>query len=403
MQRPRPRNFSIALIVFVLTPHGEVATVVGAPMDLDELLKAQHESQRESPHGGPRPLASPPSVGGSPFPLFSARLRDALCDALRARVPSLEVTTRLHPLMPRFLADGAICIPLWTAGRISDAVGLRPDRGLADLARAIGDPTIEAEAEAEFRRRLASDPIAHQMVGEATRLRAVASDEAQRALPPGEVPPIFALLPTVFTIDQLRLAAAPMAMAAGAELERSSNFRRRVTDFIESGVLADCGEAAGATHRGRPPRLYRFDAAGWEEWIHRRSQAHRLEEDGVRFDMAAREDRIAEFAPQEPGIEPSFPPSALSVERSDDAIYSRGEPNQPDRSRRMLARQLRYEINWAGREGVRPREPRVEELERQVERLSGEVQAGREQMSELMRMLGAELRARRSGDEESRR
>lgn len=408
MQRPRPRNFSIALIVFVLTPYGEVATVTGAPMDLDELLQPPlqppHEPPHEPPHAGPRSAASPASVGGSPFSLVSARLRERLCEALRARVPSLEVTARLHPLMPRLLADGAVCIPLWTAGRISDDADLRSDRGLADLARALGDPTIEAEAEAEFRRRLASDPIAHQMVGEATRLRAVASDEALRELSPGEVPPIFALLPTVFTIDQLRLAAAPMALAAGTELERSSNFRRRVNEFIEQGVLGDCGEAVGAAHRGRPPRLYRFDAAGWEEWLHRRSQGHRPDDDGVRYDMAPREDRIAEFAEPEPRIEPSFPPSAPPMGRSDDAVYSRSEePNRMDRSPRMPVRHRRQEINWVGRHGEAPREPRVDELERQVERLSGEVQAGREQMSELMRMLGAELRARRSGDEEPRR
>jgi hypothetical protein len=400
MQSPRPRNISIALIVFVLTPYGEVTTVTAAPVDLDELLQSQHKP----PHGGPRSVASPVPAGASPFSHFSARLRERLCDTLRARVPSLEVTARLHPLMPRLLADGAVCIPLWTAGRISDDADLRSDRGLAELARAIGDPTIEADAEAEFRRRLASDPIAHQMVGESTRLRAVASDEALRQISPDEVPPIFALLPGVFTIDQLRLAAAPMALAAGTELERSSNFRRRVNEFIEQGVLADCGEAVGAAHRGRPPRLYRFDAAGWEEWLHRRSLGHRPDDDGVREDMAPREDRVTEYRERMPRIEPSFPPSAPPMGRPDDAIYSRSEePNRPDLHRRRLARQVRYELPWSEREGVRPREPRVDELERQVERLSGEVQAGREQMSELLRMLGAELRARRSGDEEPRR
>jgi len=387
MQSPRPRNISIALIVFVLTPSGDVDTIAVAPTDLDDLLERSSAAQGS--------VAVTSSLGGG-------RLSDQLRDAIRSRLPSVVLPARMRPLTPRILRDGAICIPLWTTGRPVDAGAVGSDGGLANLSRAIGDPTLTSEAKTEFRRMLASDPMAHQMVGEATRARALAADEALREPSPDEVPPIFALLPMVFTIDQLRVAASQLVVAAGSEIERPSNFRRRVSEFIESGVVVDCGDAVGASHRGRPPRLYRFDPAGWQEWLFRRSQPHRSDDASIRSDQVFREVGIAEFIRPERRDLPS--PSTDPRVSRDDAPYGwPSELNPPARASAKGSPPTSRKLLEVARRDESPREPRVDELERQVERLSGEVQAGREQMSELLRMLGAELRARRSGDEEPRR
>ena len=257
---PEP-TASFALIVFVLLPDGRVATIGGGQLRAGRLRGL---SQRE----------------------FADMLRRDRAWEL----PPDTMTSRLHPLMPRLTRDGVVQ-PLWATGRITQeytghldrALSLRHDLGaLERLADELRDPSLVEEAIADLRRALAADLVTNQVTGESVRLRALAAQESRARSDGGELPLLMSLLPRTFTIDQLREAATGAVGLASDEAETSSNFRRRVTELVEAGVLREVGEVALVEKRGRPPMLYTFDRERWSEWVFRRlrepslREAHRL-------------------------------------------------------------------------------------------------------------------------------
>jgi hypothetical protein len=265
-------RLSFALVVFVLSPDGELDTIGGEPVSARELGMV---------HGG----ASAGDVG-------AALLRGTPWEPVRG-----VTTARLRPLMPRVSRRGEVVVPMWTSGRFpaggvwdlsSRFGGPLHGRALERLAESLGDPSLVAEAQVEFRRALASDPLSHQMVGEGVRLRGLALDgleeiraqeiRAQELSARGmggfapsdgrpPLPPLLALLPAEFTIEQLRVAVRRVARIDEEELESASNFRRRIAEFVEARVLVEVGDVEDAKQKGRPAKLYRFDAESWSGWL----------------------------------------------------------------------------------------------------------------------------------------
>jgi hypothetical protein len=265
-------RLSFALVVFVLSPDGELDTIGGEPVSARELGMV---------HGG----ASAGDVG-------AALLRGTPWEPVRG-----VTTARLRPLMPRVGRRGEVVVPMWTSGRFpaggvwdlsSRFGGPLHGRALERLAELLGDPSLVSEAQVEFRRALASDPLSHQMVGEGVRLRGLALDgleeiraqeiRAQEMSARGMVgfapsdgrpplPPLLALLPAEFTIEQLRVAVRRVARIDEEELESASNFRRRIAEFVEARVLVEVGDVEDAKQKGRPAKLYRFDAERWHGWL----------------------------------------------------------------------------------------------------------------------------------------
>lgn len=143
----------------------------------------------------------------------------------------------------------------------------------------MADETLESEAESEFRRALAADPMANRMIGDDSRMRSLALDELARGAIRGELPPVLAMLPECFTIDDLRMALARISRTPPEEVESSSNFRRRLHELVGMKVLRPVGVPgqpwvrAGAavdedgSRPGRKPQLYTFDAGRWREWL----------------------------------------------------------------------------------------------------------------------------------------
>jgi hypothetical protein len=219
-------------------------------------------------------------------------------EEFRRQFAGLEVTSRVRPLLPRVNGAGRVLLPLWAMGRpegrlapsvLDDADGeqahvLRRARDMSaldEIELELGDRSLRAEAESEFRRALAADPLALQMVGEEVRMRTLASDEVSRAVESDARPPVLALLPEHFTIDELRLALASATTRMGEKGESSSNFRRRTHELVAARVLQEVGEFGRAMPRGageaseragRRPRLHRFDPAAWMAWLTRKAR-----------------------------------------------------------------------------------------------------------------------------------
>jgi len=265
-------RISVALIVFVLSPEGELDTVGGDPVPARML----GFGDRRAPAGD-----------------LEAALRRAMpWEGLRGVVAS-----RLRPLTPRLLRHGEMVMPMWASGCLppGGVEALPPGRSgdvyrraLERLSLHLDDPSIVAEAHAELRRALASDPVSHQMVGEGVRLRGLAldgldelrlrdraasdvDDAPSGAYPRPRVraplPPLLALLPSEFTIEQLRAAVRRVARLDEEELESASNFRRRIAELLEARVLVEVGDVEDAKQKGRPAKLYRFDAESWSGWL----------------------------------------------------------------------------------------------------------------------------------------
>ena len=265
-------RISVALIVFVLSPEGELDTVGGDPVPARML----GFGDRRAPAGD----------------LEAALLRAMPWEGLRGVVAS-----RLRPLTPRLLRHGEMVMPMWASGCLppGGVEALPPGRSgdvyrraLERLSLHLDDASIVAEAHAELRRALASDPVSHQMVGEGVRLRGLALDgldelrlRDRAAIDSGEapygayprprvrapLPPLLALLPSEFTIEQLRAAVRRVARLDEEELESASNFRRRIAELLEARVLVEVGDVEDAKQKGRPAKLYRFDAESWSGWL----------------------------------------------------------------------------------------------------------------------------------------
>ncbi len=255
MNRSEPAlSLSLSLVVFVVTPDDDGGARVGTI-------------------GGE--IVSPRGLDG--FDPRSQTLSDYVTRAMRWNLPPGTVTSRIRPLMPRLSSPTSVLLPLWTTGRIADfdSSEALPSGGrlnaLERLAETLRDATLVTEANSEFRRALAADPLSHQMLGEGARLRALAMDELARESMADELPPIFALLPEVFTIEHLRSAISQVAHRPELEAESSSNFRRRIMEFLKYGVLVEVGDFDVTRQKGRPAMRYRFAAHAWRRWLSTRS------------------------------------------------------------------------------------------------------------------------------------
>lgn len=259
---PPPAPWTAALIVFVLTPEGDIATIGGESLTAGQRLRL---------------TARGPSLG--------AAIRQHMASVL----PHGTLTSRLRPLMPRLHPDGHLVMPLWATGRHPDAVAWRSSRtaptppgpdALGDLARSLGDDTLVAEAWAEFRRALAADPASHQLMTAGARLRVLALDELNADELFDEWPPIFGLLPERFTIQALQDAVRNAARFEADDVQRSSNFRRRLEEFQQAGVIERAEQVREVQEgvRGRRPQLYRFNPRHWRQWLMERSAASAVDD-----------------------------------------------------------------------------------------------------------------------------
>jgi hypothetical protein len=272
---------SVAPLLFVFAPDGQVETVGGVAFDPDEIVRrgTMRIDAAELTRGG----------GAALDRVLVAEIAERLRD-----IPCLSITSRLRPLMPRLGRGMQIVLPMWALARI-DLDGVEGDDWMAHarrhphglgatarLSESLGDPDLEREAEGEFRRALAGDPMANRLSGEDARMRTLSVDELARAGRHGEAPPVLAMLPRLFTIDELRLAVARITRVPEERVESSSNFRRRVQELLAHGVLQPVGEAArgwaksspvvseevdAGTRPGRRPTLYEFDESRWRRWL----------------------------------------------------------------------------------------------------------------------------------------
>jgi len=103
-------------------------------------------------------------------------------------------------------------------------------------------------------------------------------DELARESMADELPPVFALLPEVFTIEQLRNAISQVAHRPEFEAESSSNFRRRIVEFVKYGVLAEVNEPDLTRQKGRPAMRYRFVPHAWRRWLETRTSEPTMRE-----------------------------------------------------------------------------------------------------------------------------
>lgn len=252
-----PTRLSFALVIFVLAPGGHIATIGG-----QELTEGHV----------------------APLPGRGAGLADMVRNHMERVLPPDTITSRLRPLMPRLRGDGFVVLPLWATGRLPSVevwratlgrIADRPFDALGRLADQLHDPGLVTEAHSEFRRALASDPVSHQLMSEGGRLRALAMDEldAASARELG-IPPVFGLLPDRFTIEHLQLAVTQAARLHEGDIQKSSNFRRRLVEFIDFGVLERTEGVMPTDAKGRPPQLYRFNRDRWMEWLLARRGDH---------------------------------------------------------------------------------------------------------------------------------
>lgn len=248
-----PLQISFALVVFVLTPEGKVATIGGQELTDGHVAALPRRGQ---------------SIAG------------VIRESVEQLLPPGTITSRIRPLMPRLRRDGMVVLPLWATGRLPEGEHLtalvaraefRPFDALGRLADQLNDHTLVDEAHSEFRRALASDPVSHQLMSEGGRLRALAMDELDliRNREDG-IPPVFGLLPKRFTIEQLQLAVRQAARLLPEDIQKSSNFRRRLVELTELGVLERTYDTAPTDARGRPPQFYRFNSERWIEWLQAR-------------------------------------------------------------------------------------------------------------------------------------
>lgn len=433
-----------ALVIFLLTPEGDIVTVGGVRIRVQDLMLHAGLAGRGE-RGGDRD-AIERAVSDSE-PEFARVIRRATL----AELPEGTNITSIRALIPRMFSLDRVVIPLWATGSVPRhaletlLAHARPNAGaLERLSRELRDPSLVAEANRAFRQALAADPMVHQLVGDATRLRALSAEVIERASRPLERPLIASMLPELFTIDQLRFAVSQIAVAAGREVESSSNFRRRLSDLMECGVLVDAGESHEVEQRGRPPRLYRFELARWAGWlaqkavgdlaedraelVQRSPRRKRDEPDAAKRLIATKSDlepstgertreelilarllslsqqpRKARYARRAQSIDfdefaaEELAADGMSAARSPSMERAASEfpVRSPDRS---LDPSLAAVSGTApAGEGAQqaPASARIEQLEQLVSRLSNDVETGRAETNRLLRLVEEQLRARR--------
>ncbi len=346
MERSRPQpqsSLSVALVLFILTPEGKVETVGGEELTAGRM---------------------------APVSARTTDLSSIIQREMKSVLPLGTITSRMRPLMPRLRADGVVVLPVWATGRFAESEfgndAARTNRGFAfgaleRLAASLNDPSLVVEAQGEFRRALAADPVSHQLLGEATRMRALAMDELARQPSAEEMPPLLGMLPPAFTLDQLHLALNEAAHLQASDAQKSTNFRRRVVDLMQAGVLIDDGDRAMSDQRGRPAKLYRFSLRGWRNWLEGRgAEAREFSRYEQRWALEARE---APFDPRQEFEKNSFesrlPPSRLALSNA----APEGEPGAERVARlESLVRTMRDDLaklmkpGSAGKLGDSPKE-----------------------------------------------
>jgi hypothetical protein len=419
-----------ALVIFLLTPEGDIVTVGGVRIRVQDLMLPAGLAGRGE-RGGDRDAierAVPDSE-----PEFARVIRRATL----AELPEGTSITSIRALVPRMFSLDRVVIPLWAVGSVPRhaldtlLAHTKPNAGaLERLSRELRDPSLVAEANRAFRQALAADPMVHQLVGDATRLRALSAEVIERASRPLERPLIASMLPELFTIDQLRFAVSQIAVAAGREVESSSNFRRRLSDLMECGVLVDAGESHEVEQRGRPPRLYRFELARWAGWLaqkavgdlaedraelaQRSPRRKRDEADGVKRSSSSasapsraagertREEiilaRLLNLS-QQPRVLRSLRPANADLEMvaEDRASDARFPSMEMEAAELPIRTPDRSSAPAPTHESAQPASAsaRIEQLEQLVSRLSNDIETGRAETTRLLRLVEEQLRARR--------
>jgi hypothetical protein len=200
---------------------------------------------------------------------------------LAEEVPSAELASRVHPLLPRMMGRNRLAIPVWAAVRLREhASGQRhidlelPEAALREMGMELDDYAFARQVLASVRGALAADPFAQRIVGDDARLGAL-SQEPLTQDPLDGLPAVVALLPEAFTLGELQQAiAATLGLPPGA-MESSSSFRRRLQEFVHRRILRETHgtrEATDADRIGRPPRHYTFNQHAWREWLMERGE-----------------------------------------------------------------------------------------------------------------------------------
>lgn len=335
-----------ALVVFVLTPDGKVATIGG----------------RELSEGH---IAAVPRRGLN----LSAMVKEHM----EGLLPPGTITSRIRPLMPRLGRDGVVVLPLWATGRLPEAAlwtaalaraEVRPFDALGRLADQLGDHTLVEEAHSEFRRALASDPVSHQLMSEGGRLRALAMDELELVANRHDgIPPVFGLLPERFTIEQLQMAVTQAARLHPGDIQKSSNFRRRLVELTRLGVLERTSGTTASETRGRPPQFYRFNQERWIEWLHARredSDTGLLRRSGSSFYDGPPRDSVAMM--RTPHEHDALPEPMRAHRMPDRSSAARGEGRSDERVERLedMMRTLMGEIADLRKSAEKPAEKSIE-------------------------------------------
>jgi hypothetical protein len=274
---------------------------------------------------GPIPCILPPGTQAQASS-GSGHRADWLRDMLSPHLRQVEVANRFRHLPPRPWPPEALLLTVWATGRRAGQANTPAypplSEALESIGRRIGDPSFAAESAAAIRGASSSDPFLHRSLGEEARLRAAAEEELHA--PPGrDLPAAIAILPPTFSLTELQTAIAALVGRPVKDLESTSNFRRRIQEFLHRGVLVEDESGPSPSDRersGRPPRRYRFDPEAWRRWLLQRTSADRRSPDRTFADARFAESSF--LAPDRPRF-----PTGESPEEVDLAMrrLARGE------------------------------------------------------------------------------
>lgn len=214
-----------------------------------------------------------------------------LTEVLARHLRGIEITSRIHPLLPRPMRGGRLAIPVWAMaraiparmhgadpaalarmrGRASDLDLAHPLHALDRLGEELDDPGFGRQVMSAIRAALATDPFAQRVVGDEVRLSALSKDRlSDGEHPRAGLPAVVAILPESFTLGELQQAIAATLDLPPHAMESGSSFRRRIQEFVHRRVLREttaAREPGEADRVGRPPRRYVFDPDAWRLWL----------------------------------------------------------------------------------------------------------------------------------------